>query len=914
LNLGAFRRCQLVGDAYACVEEGVFYADDCSPSERRVVNQFVRATAADVEIRSFPPWVDLSVHARSSFVERVFWPAVKRGDLIVGLNLPFDLSRLAVEWPVARNGGWSLVLSVWRSRKTGRLEPNPYRPRVRVTARNAKSAFIGLTRPRKNNNDWRNDWRRDARFLDLRTLAFALFGESFSLDQLCTDVLHVKGKKKHEPTGRVTAEELAYCVEDVRATTRALNGLKQEFDRHPLDRLHPDRVASPASVAMAYVDAMGVRPPRDKFRVPDPILGIAMEAYYGGRSECHVRRTEVPIVHVDFTSQFPSVNALLGNWRVLTARDVRFIEATREVRTFLATVSLRQAFRPRFWRQLAFYALVHPENDILPVRAMYNGETTNIGLNYLTSHKPIWFAGPDVVAAILESGKVPRIVKAIRMIPQGAQRGLTSTKLRGLVTIDPRRHDFFRHVVEQRQPFKKTNEPLADFLKTLANAGSYGKFVEVNVRRHRKPVRVRLYTGERSHRLLSRVVEEHGRWYFPPIASLITAGGRLLLAMLERCVADARGTYLFCDTDALCIVASRRGHLVPCDGGPYRLNGQPAIRALSWRQVRAIVERFNDLNPYHRSQVRSFLKIEDINFDSRGRQRQLFGFGVSAKRYVIYEKRRRAISLVDPKAHGLGYLYPPVDPRKGDRPWTWRAWGWMLHDALGVRCRPPRWINLPAMMRVALSTPMVLRRLNGQTRPFSFLFCPLVDRDGYPAGVTEADGFTLIAPFTKRREQWLRLPCTNIYDGRAYRLALKQTPALDRVVPQTFGSVLRSYLLHPESKSLGPDGTPCRADTRGLLQRATVVAGVHRAIQKETDRRAEHGEDLSLMQFRIGEYQLDRRGLVRASQSVRAQMRAFGRRAMMRRTRMSQHTLEKVERGARVRAKTLQLIQAAIGR
>ena len=41
-------------------------------------------------------------------------------------------------------------------------------------------------------------------------------------------------------------------------------------------------------------------------------------------------------------------------------------------------------------------------------------------------------------------------------------------------------------------------------------------------------------------------------------------------------------------------------------------------------------------------------------------------------------------------------------------------------------------------------------------------------------------------------------------------------------------------------------------------------------------------------------------------------MRAFGRRALMRRAGMSQHTLEKVERGGRVRAKTLQLVQAAL--
>jgi len=63
---------------------------------------------------------------------------------------------------------------------------------------------------------------------------------------------------------------------------------------------------------------------------------------------------------------------------------------------------------------------------------------------------------------------------------------------------------------------------------------------------------------------------------------------------------------------------------------------------------------------------------------------------------------------------------------------------------------------------------------------------------GYPASV-DRDRFTLIAPFTKRPTGWLQLPCINVHDGRAYRLALQQTSALDRVIPQTFASLLRLF-------------------------------------------------------------------------------------------------------------------------
>src|SRR5439155_11091650 len=169
---------------------------------------------------------------------------------------------------------------------------------------------------------------------------------------------------------RISDDEITYCRGDVRATTEALNGLKHEFDQHPLT-LRPDRAYSPASMAKAYLDAMGIIPPREKFQVSDDLYGIFMQTYYGGRAECRVRRVEVPVVHTDFTSQYPTVNALLGNWQVLTAERVSFEDATEEVRAFLASVRLDDLFQSDVWTQLSFFALVQPDDDIFPVRAVY---------------------------------------------------------------------------------------------------------------------------------------------------------------------------------------------------------------------------------------------------------------------------------------------------------------------------------------------------------------------------------------------------------------------------------------------------------------------------------------------------------------------------------------------------------------
>ena len=92
-----------------------------------------------------------------------------------------------------------------------------------------------------------------------------------------------------------------------------------------------------------------------------------------------------------------------------------------------------------------------PDRDILPVRTVYNGVTQNIGNNYLTSDTPMWFAGPDLIASAIRTGKVPHIVRAIRMVPHGKQAGMQSVNLRGMVKIDPYKDDLFRKIIRATQ-------------------------------------------------------------------------------------------------------------------------------------------------------------------------------------------------------------------------------------------------------------------------------------------------------------------------------------------------------------------------------------------------------------------------------------------------------------------------------
>jgi len=124
--------------------------------------------------------------------------------------------------------------------------------------------------------------------------------------------------------------------------------------------------------------------------------------------------------------------------------------------------------------------------------------------------------------------------------------------------------------------------------------------------------------------------------------------------------------------------------------------------------VERIVRRFESLNCYDRTKIpNSILKIEKLNFDS-DKQVEVFGFAISTKRYVLFRYDSRGnIVILDAKAHGLGYLYPPRDTPKDDpeSDWVLEAWHWILEGEV-ARPRPkPNWFSIPAMMRMTVSTP-----------------------------------------------------------------------------------------------------------------------------------------------------------------------------------------------------------------
>lgn len=227
------------------------------------MRDFARSEEADTEDDGFER---IRVYSRSKFVTEVLALAIQARALIVCFNAGFDLSRIAVDWKTAKNGGWSLILSQWRDPKTGELRPNKFFPRIVDKALNSKTSIIHSTRPPlsepKTKGEKVKHWP-GARFLDLRTLLWALRNRSYSLESACKEFKTEHQKIDHTPKGRVSIEELEYARGDVACTVDLLNATKKEFDLHPIAP-GPDRMFSPASVAKSYLDELRILHPWEK--------------------------------------------------------------------------------------------------------------------------------------------------------------------------------------------------------------------------------------------------------------------------------------------------------------------------------------------------------------------------------------------------------------------------------------------------------------------------------------------------------------------------------------------------------------------------------------------------------------------------------------------------------------------------
>jgi hypothetical protein len=606
---------------------------------------------------------------------------------------------------------------------------------------------------------------------------------------------------------------------------------------------------------------------------PKRYLGYAQSAFFGGRTSAHIRKVPVPVVYTDFLSMYPTVNRLMNLWRFVTADKIKIIDHCQsKIQRFLNGLNTEDLFKPATWNKMTAFVRVIPNGDILPSRGRYSDQSKDwqVAVNHLYSSgdKPsdaLWFPLPDIVASSLLHGRIPKIVDAFRIKPQGKLRGLKPTELRGAIPVQPRTQDFFKVAIEERQRLSRRTDfsdvekqRLRKALKVIANAASYGIYAEMNRQESEKRVSVKCH-GIDAKPYVCRVAHPDltGEYCFPPLASLITGAARLMLALLEHCVTKKGGTYAMEDTDSMAIVATKHGEMVPCPGGPYRMkDGREAIKALSWKQVESIAGRFSALNPYDRTAVPdSVLKIEDDNFEpAKRKQRQLYCVAISAKRYALFLKDEKDIPvLLRDKVnngedrwseHGLGHLLNPSDPESEDRDWIARIWLNIVRKALHLPTRKTGFEHLPAIGRVTISSPAVMRpfanlnkgkRYADQIKPFNFLLTCHVNELGHPPG-TDPDRFHLIAPYESNPKRWLEMPWTEQYSGNTYGITTEGYHGNRHTARvKTYGEVLREYEFHAESKCADADRKPSGKQTIGLLQRRHVRIDEIKYIGKESN-------------------------------------------------------------------------------
>lgn len=400
-------------DEFEVLRRFAGYSDDGSADDSAALSAgFGNSVSADDEI---PTVLLLS---RSQFVSEFLIRRCADGKTaVVGFNLPYDLSRLASGWHRPKRdrfvGGFALHLG---KTSTGRDCS------VLIKKIDQKKAFIRLA------ISGPNDRAVEVPFVDVKTLFFAMTSRSTDL-RTVANVLGIEQKGHVSEYGRITAEMCEYAIRDTVVTAQAYCELCDRLARLGVG-LRPDRAYSAASIDKACASTLGISNPLRRFTsLPNEILGYAMAAFYGGRSECNITGVPLPVAVCDFKSEYPSVRSLMGLWDFDVAEDVKAVDVTDEAIQFVDSVTLDDLYDKATWRQLRTFVQVLPDGDRLPFRSKYGDSSAPvIGDNYVLGTAahcgrdyPMWYAMADVVASKIRcAGKVPTILRAVSLEPTRA--------------------------------------------------------------------------------------------------------------------------------------------------------------------------------------------------------------------------------------------------------------------------------------------------------------------------------------------------------------------------------------------------------------------------------------------------------------------------------------------------------------
>jgi hypothetical protein len=724
----------------------------------------------------------LPIYSRERFVEEVFYPEVYvEGTLCVGFNLPFDIARIAVHAGCCRGEN----RRKFRTVLSRRLRWHD----LRIESLSARAALITFV-PKTKLREWERPFFT-GRFCDLSATAAAFTGVRHSL-RTAADAFRTSTCKMQAPElGTIDRRSLLYGRQDVRATWSLYKKLRAEYERHPFARfeneLHKPKTGryvgelySSASIAKQYLRLLGIVPLLVKQPdFPRKYLGIAIAAYFGGRADVRGRKLDVLVRVLDFTSMYPTIFCLQELQKLLVAPRIRAKIVTPEIRRLVGQMAsdnpLALLHNRKLWRGFNCFVLVEPNWAILPARfrkdvadrpigrnGKRKAEPFTIAVTPLNTREPRWYTLADVIAAVVLGAQVPKIRRAIRFVPE-SRRHPRFTKFRNTVELSSN-HPIFKSIVEQKQIAKdgsKVDHDLAALalgLKEMANSGAYGIHAEVNVKPPKgdDPIAGDVYSDITFES--PKVHDERpGAFANPILASLVTGGARLILAMLEREVSDRGGAFSFCDTASLAINCGDRHNEVPC---------------LRENEIEAIVERFDALNPYDPAIVPHLLKVEYPGITG------LRCFAVSAKRYVLYQWRPgKRIQIVKASESALGAIIGRTEKETTPK-LARRIWLSILFNHLEVnpnqrrRAKPLVDFDAPMRRKFPISAPAILNRLNphNKSRSCDYRIKPYGFVQSIAPAITGPDEPLPIAPFERDLAKSKRLQWVDYNTGNPIRL------------------------------------------------------------------------------------------------------------------------------------------------
>ena len=669
--------------------QGLRFGIACVFDRGRVARKIVfHGTVTEAELATIRTWAaktGIEALSRDEFVSRVFLPvAVDQRAVVIGFNLPFDLSRIAAEFEPKRKCARAEAWTFWM---VPRSDPKaPYVPRVRVQHVDSKMSFISFTGTKVK---WRN-WR--GAFVDLRTFTAALTGEGHSLESAGKAFRCSLKKTEADYHGRVTDEFLDYGMNDVALTAELWGKCLERYREFGLDD-HPSKIFSSASLGKAAFRARGVEPPPIEDRL---LEGRLMAAFHAGKTEVRVAGREVAdIALLDFTSQYPSLFALLRADRFLSADRITARDATEEVRAFLDSLETPDLFKRETWANPLMWSLceVEADGDLLPVRSsvLHQADTADDRMEPRDDEAGLTlpFRLPDLVASKLATGRPPKIVRATAFEPVGRQALRPFTTLGIDVGPDD---DLLRKLAEARIREKRDKKPgwegRALGLKIIINAASYGVFVEVNEKRDGGPAEISGLDPTTTLEEDVSKLEEPGALFSPVIGTEVTSAAHLLLSLLECTVVAAGGEFIACDTDSAFITPSRL--------------------------ARAVAAAFDPLNPY--SEPCPFLKDETPEHHG-----SLSFFGLSSKRYCLFERNNGgAVRAVKVSDHGIGIFNAPGRRDKFDK----GVWEHIVSATENDEVPGAGWgSSIPVTSTLTLTKPSLWPRVRGidGMQPFNFI-------------------------------------------------------------------------------------------------------------------------------------------------------------------------------------------------